>query len=166
MRALGYGLLVVLALLAAACASSIERAVPAGPRLLEVSNEIEVDVAELGPFEAGTTSPQVVFPVRVEIAEALLEDPRGVRLYAVVAHELLHALGWEGHVAGPESYLSHGGRHDNGPPSAADLALLERVEGVRTVRVLDDQLRPAVTWACSLWNHYGGRRVFELAPRR
>lgn len=80
--------------------------------------------------------------------------------FTVVAHELLHAIGFRGHFGRPGTYLSMTPRMDAGEPCDEIKGWLLRAKGQYRVWVQDREINREVIWATSMWNHFAGRDLF------
>lgn len=83
--------------------------------------------------------------------------------YTVMAHELLHAIGYGPHIARGGTYLSTTPRMDMGEPCAEVAGWVRKAQGQFRVWVQDDELNDEASWAVALWNSTAGRELFILS---
>jgi hypothetical protein len=99
-------------------------------------------------------------PISILVANDMPES----RTRAVIAHELMHAIGFPRHIRGRECYFNPVGKWHTTPPCPAEVKAIKQVRRLYEVRCDDEGLWWDVAWACDMWNEAAERRVFYLVP--
>jgi hypothetical protein len=118
------------------------------------------NIDEFAPGAIGVTFP---FWERPQIIGIRPDLPQPLQR-RVVAHELMHALGFTGvHGSDPDGYFhAYGKNIPCGDPSPAEIRAVRRVERVYTVRCISPELDADLLWSVEMWNRWAGKTILRI----